>query len=63
VDRRTVGVENITILLCNFYNNETYRCPALNGNKIKHVSSTIDCTGEISTFSSTGPHRVPYVLS
>jgi hypothetical protein len=32
--------------------------------KIKdYVSSTMKCAGQISTFSKTGPHKVPYVLS
>jgi hypothetical protein len=40
------------------------RCPALNVNKVKHcISSTVKCIGEIDTFSNTGPHEVPYVLS
>jgi hypothetical protein len=37
---------------------------ALNGNKIKHyTSSTIKYSREIDIFSNTGPHKVPYVLS
>jgi hypothetical protein len=39
-----------------------YRCLTLNGNKIKHVSSTMKCIGKIDTFSNIGPHEVSYVL-
>jgi hypothetical protein len=43
---------------------QLYRFPALNDNKIKHCThSTIKCIGEMDTFSNTGPHKAPYVLS
>jgi hypothetical protein len=34
----------------------TIWCPALNGSKIKQISSTIKCTVEINKFSYIGPH-------
>jgi len=34
------------------------------GNKMKlYISSTIKCTGEINTFSNTGPYNSFYMLS
>jgi hypothetical protein len=36
---------------------------SLIGTKIKLVSSTLKSIGEIVTFSNTGLHKVPYVLS
>jgi hypothetical protein len=34
-------------------------CPALNGNKMKHVMYLpIKCVGEIATFPSFEPHKV-----
>jgi len=39
-----------------------YRCPALNGNNIKHMSSTKKCNHKIDTFPNNGT-QVSYVLS
>jgi hypothetical protein len=40
-----------------------YRYLPLSVSEIKHVSLARKCTGEVITFSNTGPHRVSYVLS
>jgi len=56
------NVKRSTIFVWNIIQYGIYlikpRCPALNGITINHVFSTIKFTGEIDTFSNTGPHKV-----